>query len=249
VAIATVSTIPEVVERLRAVEASAPSSDGIVCFTRLYREVTEALAAELALGTFAAPRFLERLDVVFANLFFAALETHARDPASVPRAWAPLFADRRRRGIAPLQFALAGMNAHINRDLPLALVETSRELGVRVRSGSPEHGDYLRVNPVLARVETEVRASYLTGWVARVDRLVHPFRTKLGDAVAMWNVERARDAAWTNGEALWALRADAGLSAEYLRTLDHTIGFAGRGLLVPAETTFARLGRKLRLLG
>ena len=32
-------------------------------------------------------------------------------------------------GTAPIQFALAGMNAHINRDLPLALVETCDELG------------------------------------------------------------------------------------------------------------------------
>jgi hypothetical protein len=47
----------------------------------------------------------------------------------------------------------------------------------------------------------------------------------------MWDVARARDAAWTNAQAMWALRNDAGLAADYLTTLDRMVGFAGRGLL------------------
>jgi hypothetical protein len=118
------SHIAVVIHRLRTIEASAPSFDGVVCFARLYREVTEGVAAELAREGFADTRFLETLDVHFADLFFSALESYRREPASTPPAWAPLFAQRSRRGIAPLQFALAGMNAHINRDLPVALVAT-----------------------------------------------------------------------------------------------------------------------------
>ena len=49
----------------------------------------------------------------------------------------------------------------------------------------------------------------------------------------MWNVERARDAAWVQGEALWALRGVGFLERRYLDTLDRLVGFAGRGLLVP----------------
>ena len=111
------TTIPEVIARLCAIEAAAAPSDGVVCFARLYRQVTEGVNAQLAGGSFADPRFLERLDVVFANLFFGAVEANAHDPARTPAAWAPLFAARSSRSIAPLQFALAGMNAHINRDL------------------------------------------------------------------------------------------------------------------------------------
>jgi hypothetical protein len=61
--------------------------------------------------------------------------------------------------------------------------------------------------------------------------------------IAMWDIRRARDAAWCNGEALWALRADTRLRSEFLETLDHTVGFAGRGLLVPADTVLRRLSR------
>jgi hypothetical protein len=155
-----------------------------------------------------------------------------------------LFASRSHRGIAPLQFALAGMNAHINRDLPVALVATCRELGLDLGEGSPEHADFERVDALLAQVERRVKSSYLTGWLAWVDRLVHRFR-RIDDVVAMWDVDRARDAAWTNAQALWALGDEPSLAGEYLLALDRMVGFAGRGLLVPADSWLLELGRRL----
>ena len=92
--------------------------------------MTEGVQQRLAGVTFRDPSFLARLDVVFANLFLAALGAAKSDPAKLPRAWAPLVDARTTHGIAPLQFALAGMSAHINRDLPVALVATCTELGV-----------------------------------------------------------------------------------------------------------------------
>jgi hypothetical protein len=236
------STVPEVIARLRALESSPSRSDGVACFARLYREVTEGVAAELGRHTFANGRFLERLDVRFANLFFAALDEFDRKPAGAPPAWLPLFTQRAKNGVAPLQFALAGMNAHINRDLPVALVATCRELGIDLRDGSPEQADYLQVNGVLAVVEARVKRSFVTGWLSLADRLVHRFH-RLDDVVAMWDIERARDAAWTNGLALWTLRDDADLSASFLLTLDRMVGLASRGLMIPADTALQKLGR------
>ena len=236
--------VADVVARLRAVEASAKPSDGVVCFARMYRDVTESLNTELASTAFVEVPFLVALDVDFAALFFSALDAYMRTPASVPSAWAPLFAARGRRGIAPLQFAFAGMNAHINRDLPVALVSTCEARGVELRRDSPEHADYERVNDVLAVVEARLKASYLTGWVARLDRILHRF-DRLDDVVAMWDIRVAREAAWANAETLWAIRGNADLRADFLRTLDRTVGLAGRGLLVPADTWLRRLARKV----
>ena len=216
------STVPEVIARLRSLEQ--PPSDGVACFAHLYREVTEGVAAELAADRPGDPVFLERLDVRFANLFFAAVD-------APPPAWAPLFAARSRKGIAPLQFALAGMNAHINRDLPVALVETCTELGRELRPDSPEHQEFLRVNALLARVERKVKASYATGIAGFLAKLFH----RRDDAVAMFSVDRARDAAWANGLALWNLRDEPAIAAEFLRALDRMVGLAGRGLLVQAR--------------
>jgi len=157
----------------------------------------------------------------------------------------PLFSARSQQGIAPLQFALAGMNAHINRDLPVALVATCEELGLELRARSPEHADFKLVNGLLARVEAQVKASYLTGPVAMFDRLLHRFH-RIDDVIAMWDVRRARDAAWTNAETLWALRGEAALRTEFVRTLDRMVGFAGRGLVIPADTLLRRLARTFR---
>src|SRR3954468_14539725 len=159
------STIPEVIARLHAIETAAPRKDGVACFARLYRLVTEGGGAEVAGKRFEDDRFLERLDVCFASLFFAALDAYERDPASAPSAWVPLFEQRSRRGVTPLQFALAGMNAHINRDLPVALVTTCRELGLDLREGSPEQADFEHVNVLLGHVEAKIKHFYLpAGW-------------------------------------------------------------------------------------
>jgi hypothetical protein len=212
---------------------------------RLYLDVTNGVQLELVGVTFADPPFLVQLDVVFANLFFSAIDGAMNKPVSVPRAWAPLVEARGARGIAPLQFAFAGMSAHINRDLPVALVATCRDVGIALEEGSPQHADYVRVNRVLAQVEARVKAGYLTGWLRKLDRLVHRV-DRIDDVVAMWNVSRARDAAWVNGEALWAFRDQPGLFSRYLAQLDRTVGLTACGLLVPADTWLQRLARSLR---
>ena len=224
---------PDAISRLREIEASAPHTDGVACFARFYRELTAALRIELALCFLADAPFCERLDAILANLFFDTLEASVRHAASAPAAWRPLLTARSRRGVAPMQFALAGMNAHVNRDLPLALVAASEEVEVELRRGSPQHVDFERVSGLLVRVEAHVRASR----VRRFDRI--------DDVVAMWDLRRAREAAWTNAETLWSLRSDADLRGEFARVLDRMVGFAARGLLVPVDTALSRLARSL----
>ena len=238
-------SVPDVIDRLRAIESASPPSNGVACFARLYREVTEGVNAELEHRAVADARFIAELDVCFAGLFFSAFDAHHRKPGSEPPAWRPLFAGQSARGVAPLQFALAGMNAHINRDLPVALVTTCRALTLDLSETTPEHADFVRVNTLLAQVEQKIKRSYVTGWLAAVDRLVHRF-DRIDDVVAMWDVARARDAAWTNAQALWALHGDPALECEFLGTLDRMVELASRGFLIPADSLLQKLGRRLR---
>ena len=241
------ASVADVIARMEAILEPLPRTDGVACFTRLYLAVTKAVEAELETATFADPSFLRELDVVFADLFFGALETYEGGPGDVSSAWAPLFEARSNRGVAPLQFALAGMNAHINRDLPVALVTTWTNARVGPSIGSRQHADFERVNDVLARVEQRVKREYLTGWLNALDSLLHRFH-RLDSILAMWNVRSARAAAWVNGEALWGLRGDAKLSGEYLRNLDRMVGLSGRGLLIPADTSLRKADRRIRRL-
>jgi hypothetical protein len=223
-----VSTIDEVFAGLSGIVEALPPDDGIRCFAEVYGEVTADVRATVQGVTFSNPAWLERLDVVFANLFFQALHLFlANDPAT-PRAWFPLFEARADSSKLPLQFAFAGINAHINRDLPVALVKLGEEMNVPVSTSRPEHGDYVAINPILADVEQRIKARFLTGPVALADELAG----KLDDVLANFGIDEARAAAFTNGEALWALRGNAFLSAKFIDTLDGLVGFAGRGLLV-----------------
>jgi hypothetical protein len=221
------TTIGEVVDRLRTIDASLPANDGVGWFTKLYLRVTEAVEADTAeaLGV-RDPAFLSRLDVVFANLYFDALGR-----ATGPKAWAPLFEARSTRGIAPIQFALAGMNAHINRDLPVALVATFEELGLDLEDAKPQLADFRRLNTLLEKIEREVKVWFATGFIGIVDSALGD----VDDRIAMWDVANARDAAWVQAQTLWALRPLPVLQRRFLETLDRVVGFAGRGLLVPAE--------------
>ena len=236
------TTIDDAVACLRAIGTALPRDDGIGAFNRLYLAVTEAIDVETPRGRFRNPEFLARFDAAFAEAYFEALRALVDEPARIPRAWTPLLEARDRGGVMPLQFALAGMNAHINRDLPVVLVAVCGADAEELREGSDEHRDFLEVNRILAATEDRVKPELLTGFLGLVDRWLGA----ADDVVAMWNVARARDAAWSNARTLWALRATPTLADEFVRTLDRSTGLAGRGLLRPLPPVHRLLLDRLR---
>jgi hypothetical protein len=225
--IRSVSTVEDVLSVMRAIDRTLPETDGVKWFNLLYLRVTEAVQAEAS--RWEDWPFLQRFDVVFAALYFDAIAAWDRDPAKTPHAWRPLLRARYLPGRAPIQFALAGMNAHINHDLAIAL-ERLAALDDRYpsREGA-RYSDFRRVNDILEHMEAALREQLATGLAGKIDRA----SGDVDSIVMMWNVRNAREAAWTNGELLWHLRATPRLKADYLAHLDHFASFAGRGLLVP----------------
>lgn len=222
-----IDPIAAVLARLNAIASGLPATDGVGCFNHLYLEETVAVDTAAGGAGFEDPDFIRALDVVFAGLYFAAVDAAGAGQA-VPRSWAPLFAARSDPRIAPIQFALAGMNAHINHDLPLALVSTFEARSLEPGQDSPQHRDYEKINDTIAATEARVKQGFLTGMLGLADEVLG----HVDDVVAMWSITEARNAAWTNAEALWALRDHPDLTADYEDALDGTVGFAGRGLLV-----------------
>jgi hypothetical protein len=220
--------LADVIARMEEIGAELTSEDGVARFNYLYLAVTREVAAEVEEGRYEELEFVVRLDVVFAGLYLAAVNTVAQGQRP-SRAWEPLFEARDRGGIAPIQFALAGMNAHINFDLCVALDTTCRLLDIRLARGSAHHRDYLRINETLQRVQEQVKREYLS----KLGQLGDEALGRVDDVVAAWKVARARDAAWTHAEALAALRASPRLAEHYLDVLSGMVGLAGRGLLMP----------------
>lgn len=221
------STIDAVVTRLEGLEQTLPESDGVRWFNRLYLDVTRAVREYCRAGKVTAPPFLEQLDVYFGNRFFDAFDAAeaGRHPG---HCWAPLFDARHDRRIAPLQFALAGMNAHIGHDLAIGVVATCEALGVIPSGDCPQRVDYGAVNTILGGLETRSKKWLLTGAIKELDHVVAP----VDDVAAIWSIERARDAAWIRSEVLWRLRGHHTLSAAYLSALDSTVGMECRALLL-----------------
>src|SRR4051794_4819313 len=161
--------MPDVIARMGALDAALPTKDGVAWFNKLYLRVTERVQERHVEGAFQSPGFLERLDVAFADLYFRAYDAvQAGNPDAVSKAWAPLFAAREKSAIAPIQFALAGMNAHINYALPIGLVEVCADLGLPIEAGTPHHTDFEHVNELLEQVEEDVKRWFATGFVAEL---------------------------------------------------------------------------------
>jgi hypothetical protein len=222
----TVEPLEGVVRRMEKIAAGLDPADGVARFNDLYLAVTREVLAETVAGEFEAPRVLARLDVVFAGLFFRAVDADAAE-RPVPTAWRPLFRSRGAGRVAPVQFALAGMNAHINSDLPKALVTVMDEFDLQPRRGTPLYRDYVRINALLAAVEERVKRRFQDELLELADEALG----RVDDVIAIWSVARARDAAWSNARVLWALRDEPDLRRPFVDSLDGLVGLASRGLL------------------
>ena len=230
---APASSIEGVLTLLTAIDDRLPDSDGLKWFNRLYLRVTHGVRETLAGPSFRDVRFMSELDVVFANLYFAAIAAGEIDVSRAPSAWRPLLRRRTERGITRLQFALAGMNAHINRDLPQGIVQVFTTLGGDPTSDAVRRQDFDSVNALLERVEEEVKVDFSVGVIGAIDVLAG----RVDDVAAMWKVRVARQAAWTNAEVLWTLRSSDRVRTAFFETLDRSTGLAGRGLLKPIALT------------
>ena len=222
---APVTSVGEAIARMETIGAALPAPDGVCCFNRMYLEVTKTVDAELGAGFFADPAFMARLDVTFANLYFAAAQT-VGTAAPVPGAWLPLVELRGAPGIEPIQFALAGMNAHINHDLPVAVVTTCTELGTAPSQG-PHFADFQKVDALLDSAEQAVRQSFESGPELALDRHMRA----VNNLVANWAINSARDLAWRNALMLWEVRDDPVARQMFLDALATGTAMACRLLL------------------
>ncbi len=221
-----VTSVTGAITQMEAIAATTPPGDGLACFNRMYLGVTREVYSELGQRFYADPAFMTALDVAFANLYFAAAAA-AGNPAAVPLAWRPLIELRAVAGIEPIQFALAGMNAHINHDLPLAVVSTCAQLATSPAAG-PHLADYQKVDQLLDAAEQSVRQSFESAPELAVDRHLQA----VSNLVASWTINSARDLAWRNSLLLWELRDIPAARGLLLDSLAAGTATASRMLLV-----------------
>ena len=216
--------IEGVIQRMQQIDASLPNDDGLKWFNGLYLSVTREIDLQ-PVERWKDSAWLLDLDVVFAGFYFRALAGFLRADSSVPRSWVAILEARHRSEIDRIQFALAGMNAHINHDLALALNAVADRAGVVPGIDSPQHADYLAVNLLLNALipaTLQVLATDTLGVLAQDTG-------KIGRLLAFWDICKARDLAWDFANHLRQLPATVRPIA--LGTQDQLTGALGRAIL------------------
>ncbi len=151
-------SIDEVLARMTALlDELAQAGDARAAFHATYLRTTRAVADALRAGAFLDADWVERWDAAFAGLYLDALDA-ARRGEPVPRPWSVAFAAAAgERSLPALRHVLLGMNAHINYDLPQALLAVIGDAefddpGLLAR----READHRRIDEVLtARVRAE----------------------------------------------------------------------------------------------
>ncbi|MDT4990761.1 MAG: hypothetical protein QOH97_653 [Actinoplanes sp.] len=215
----------DILERVPPLHAGNPLAD----FNRLYLTITESVLERLYAGSFADPAFLSRLDVEFAARYFDALRQWSDSSTCCPRVWKVLFGRICGPRLESSSSAAAGVNAHINFDLPFALVTTFDHLGCDPIDDSDQHRDYLQINDIFAEAVPGLRRGYLDKWQLLID-------TMNGDLDDVWQgetVDYTRNVAWRNSQKLWGVRHDMAALATERDRLDGNAAALGRLLLSP----------------
>ncbi len=221
-------SVDDVLRTMGVIGDTCIDGDGLKWFNQLYLQVTQAVQSRIASGGFSDPQWLAGLDVQFARLYFGALASSlSGEPA--PECWQVLFNGRDQTLIARIQFALAGVNAHINHDLPQAIISNCRATATIPQHGSAQYNDYTALNSTLdGLIETAKRELHIRLLGDPLPPVSH-----LEDIIAAWNVSAARESAWNNAELLWHLEDAPPLASRFMDTLDGLATVAGKALMVP----------------
>jgi hypothetical protein len=217
------TSIAEVVSRLDAVIArSRRDNDRLGFFACLYRSVTVRVGEGIAAGRFQDGPRMERLDVVFANRYLAALDAYqaGRRPT---RSWTVAFEAARGGSLLILQHLLLGMNAHINLDLGIAAAQTSpgRDLP------GLQH-DFREISRLLGEMLDDVqdRIARVSPWMGVLDRI----GMRTDEEICTFCLGGSRDLAWK-----WAQRfatVDRARLPHEIDALDHVVA----GLAAPIRS-------------
>jgi len=228
---ATPQSISDVIQIMETIESTCADGDGLKWFNWLYLQVTQAVetrGSASGSGSFTDSAWIAALDVAFARYYLGAIRS-SLSGAPTPGCWQALFDLRNQTSLARIQFALAGINAHINHDLPQAVLATCRATSIAPQHGTTQYNDYTALNTTL---DSLINAAKVTLRVRLLGDSIPPV-SGLDNTLAAWSVAAAREAAWNNAELLFHLVDAPLLASAFLGTLDGLTALASKTLLVP----------------
>lgn len=179
-----------------------PPDSSLLPFLGTYQRTTTAVGKAITAGVFEDPVWVEEWDIVFARLYLEPFDAHVDGSSSaVPRPWRIAF--EAPTDLPALRHVLLGINAHVNYDLPQALLAVipdddfadPERLATRQR-------DHVAIDGVLAsRVAAEDVELGMQGRTV-VDRVLQPLNRRASQRF----LREARRKVWHNTRELQAAR-------------------------------------------
>jgi hypothetical protein len=214
--VADADGIEALLQRMRAdLDRLRADGDARRFFHATYLRTTETVAAEIGRGGFGDGDWLTRWDLAFADFYVDALDA-ARRGELVSAPWRIAFAAAREQpDLPPVRHVLFGINAHINYDLPQALLaviapeDFDDAALVRRREADHRHLD----DVLSTRVSTEDAELSAVSRVTLLDRLLRPANR----AATRRFLAEAREKVWRNAIVLDQARRNS--DARYAATL------------------------------
>lgn len=207
-------SIAAVIDRMTQLRKEFAPYDPRLFFHDTYLRTTQAVAQELGKGLFVDPEWVEEWDVVFADLYVDALRAHLAG-SRTPSSWAFAFDAALHRQLPPLRHVLLGMNAHINNDLPQALLAavSSSDFDDPALIARREQ-DHRNIDAVLlARVAAEDAELSAISAPSLSNRLLRPFNQRGTKHSSSRHDARSGEArrCWTAPDGSATARSQAGL--------------------------------------
>jgi Family of unknown function (DUF5995) len=171
-------------------------------FLTTYQRTTSAVGEAIVGGRFEDGAWVEEWDVVFADLYLAALDADLSGAGRVPRPWRLAFDAPAE--LPALRHVLLGINAHINFDLPQALLAViSDDEFADPAVLDRRRRDHERIDEVLsARVAAEDDQLSATSARTTLDRALKPLNRRASQRF----LREARQKVWHNTTELQTAR-------------------------------------------
>lgn len=196
--------INEVISQLEAIIADAIKNNSrLGYFAALYHKVTCKVKEGIDGGEFEDGQRMELFDVTFANRYLDAYQKwQLKQP--VTASWQVAFQMAEKSSVLVLQHLLMGMNAHINLDLGIAVVELAKKQNCPLQQ---MHKDFNSINTILAALTYEV--------INELDQVspllsLAGLHSKNDSLFIQFALGNARDGAWCFAEELYDQQTEAG---------------------------------------
>jgi hypothetical protein len=179
------------------------TADDKVLFLRCYQMMTSNVLIAVDDHEFNDPLWVSTLLNRFADYYFVALHAYEDDPTSAPTVWQVAHNAARDPKISAMQKLLLGVNAHINYDLVLTLVDMldGEWDGHTEDMRNGRYADHCHINDIIGETIDAVQDDVLEPAMPImdvIDKLLGP----LDERIIVHLISQWREKVWHNAARL-----------------------------------------------